>query len=328
MKKINVAIIGATGLVGQTFLKIIQEINEEKFNFKLFASQKSINKKIKYYDKYLLVHELNEKSFDDVSYAIFFTDASLSKYYIPIAISKNVICIDNSSYFRLKKDVKLISYSVNESLIEKNDTLIANPNCCTIQCVTLLNLLKKYQIKNIIYNTYQSVSGSGKQGIDDLLRCRKGLMPIYYETDISFTCIPKIGEYNDNFNTDEEDKMIQETKKILNDYTIDILATCVRVPVMFSHGVSVIVKLNKDFTISEIKDIFNSQKNIVICENIVPSSILSCNNDKIYVGRIRKHNDYLLFYCVADNVRVGAATNALNILNHLIILKEQETDNG
>lgn len=316
MGKIKLAIVGATGLVGQTFIRILQENKEEAFDIKLFASKTSKNKKIKLNDKYYVVHELNENSFDETDYACFFTSSDVSKQYIPIALSKNVKVIDNSSAFRMEKNIPLVVYGVNEEET-KNKNLIANPNCCVIQCVILLNAIKKYNILKVSYNTYQSVSGSGKQGIDDLLRCRKGMVPLLYETDISFSCIPKIGEIEENKFTDEENKLINETQKILKK-DIDVTATCVRVPVMFSHGVSVDVKLKEEFTIKEIIDEFKKHKNIVLCDKISPSSVLSCKNDKVYVGRIRKHKNRLLLYCVADNIRVGAATNAYLILKHLL----------
>lgn len=317
MDKIKLAIIGATGLVGKTFLHILEE-NKEEYEIKLFASEKSHGKKMRFNQKTYVVHKLNENSFDDVDYALFFSTSFVSEQFIPIALSKNVKVIDNSSFFRRNKDVKLIAYGANEKLISKTDRLISNPNCAVIQSIVILNALKELEISRISYNTYQSVSGSGKKGIDDLLRCRKGEVPLFYETDISFTCIPKIGEINENGISDEEDKLMFETKKILNNYSIDVLATCVRVPVMFSHGVSVEVKFNKEFSIENVIELLKSHKDIVICNNVIPTSILSCKSDKIYVGRIRKIADKLLFYCVADNVRVGAATNAYYILKHMI----------
>lgn len=322
MEKINIAIVGATGIVGQTFLKVLSEHYNENMNLRLFASSKSDKLKIKFKNKYLLVHTLDETAFEDVDYAIFLTDGSISKQFIPIALSKNVVVIDNSSYFRLKDDVKLIAYGVNEQLIKKDDMLISNPNCCTIQSVIVLNLLKEFKIKNIFYNTYQSVSGSGKKGIDDLLRCRKGLMPIFYESDISFTCIPKIGDILSDGFSEEEDKLDKETKKILADNEMTIYATCIRVPVMFSHGVSICVELKEDVSVEKIVDKLAKDPQIIICDKLMPTSVLSCNSDKVYVGRIRKKDKYLLLYCVADNLRVGAATNAYNILNYLIDLKE------
>lgn len=321
MDKIRIAIVGATGLVGQTMIKILQENKEEIFDINLFASNKSKDIQIRYNDKVLDVKPLNENSFDDVKYALFFTSEEISKIFIPIALKKNVVVIDNSSAFRMNEDVKLIAYGVNDNLISKNDNIVSNPNCCCIQAVKVLNCLRKYKIKNVYYNTYQSVSGSGRQGIDDLIRCRKGLMPLFYETDISFTCIPKIGGYKENGFTEEEDKLIKETKKILNE-DIEVIATCVRVPVMFSHGVSIQVELESDFEINDIIAEFNKQKDIVVCDKIIPTSVLSCKNDKVYVGRIRKVNNKLLLYCVADNIRVGAATNSYKLLKRFVKIKE------
>ena len=192
-----------------------------------------------------------------------------------------------------------------------------------IQTPKVLKILKKYNIKKIIVNTYQSVSGSGKKGIDDLIRCRKGLMPIFYQSDISFTCIPLIGKENINHISTEEEKIMNEYKKILNNSNIEIYATCVRVPVMFSHGVSCQIEFSNDFDINDIIKDLENIPNVVYCDNIVPTSILSCKNYKIYIGRLRKQNNNLLFYCVADNVRVGAANNSYLLLTKLIELEEE-----
>ena len=310
----KLAVVGATGLVGQTFLHILQE-NEEDYEIKLFASSKSKGKRIKFNNKKYVVHVLNEESFNDVEYACFFTNKDVSAKFIPIALSKGVKVIDNSSFFRMDKSVPLVVSGVNENLSLTND-LISNPNCCVIQSMVVINALKSLGIKEIFYNTYQSVSGSGKKGIDELTRCRKGLMPQFYESDISFTCIPKIGEIQDNLFTDEEQKLIDETKKILQ-ADIVVAALCVRVPVMFSHGVSIMIKVAKDVEVKEIKKLLMRDKNIVLCEKISPTSVLSCKNDKVYVGRVRKVNDYVLLYCVADNIRVGAANNAYQILKKI-----------
>ena len=321
MDRIKVAIVGATGLVGQTLLHILEENNED-FDLKLFASSKSDGIKKTVNDKSYIVHKLDTSSFKDVDYALFFTPSSISSIFIPIALENNVKVIDNSSFFRMKDDVKLIAYGCNENSITDTDVLISNPNCAIIQSIVPISRLAKYKIVKISYNTYQSVSGGGKKGIDDLLRCRKGKMPKFYETDISFTCFPKIGDISLNGFSEEENKMIEESKKILQDDSIEVLATCVRVPVMFSHGVSVELTLKEEFSLEEIINQFKSSQQIIVCNNIIPSSVLSSKSDKIYVGRIRKINDKLLFYCVADNVRVGAATNAYNILKHMIKLGE------
>ena len=209
MAKTKLAIIGATGMVGQAFIHILSEKNDDAFEIKLFASKSSTNKRIKCLNKYYVVHELNNHSFDDVEYACFFTTSEISKIFIPIALSKNVKVIDNSSSYRYEKQIPLVVFGVNENTIN-NSQLVANPNCCVIQSIIALNALKEFGIEKIIYNTYQSVSGSGKQGIDDLLRCRKGMIPLLYETDISFTCIPKIGNINSDGFSEEENKMILE----------------------------------------------------------------------------------------------------------------------
>ena len=283
MEKVKLAIIGATGLVGQTFIHILSKEKNDDFDIKLFASKSSKNKKIKIKDKYYVVHELNEESFDEIDYACFFTSAEISKQFIPIALRKNVKVIDNSSAFRMDKNVPLVAFGVNEKEI-KTKNLISNPNCCVIQSVIVLNAIKEFNIQSISYNTYQSVSGSGKQGIDDLLRCRKGLVPLFYETDISFTCIPKIGEFNKDRFTDEEEKMSNETTKILNQ-DIDVVATCVRVPVMFSHGVAIEVKLKEEFTINEIKESKKEARESY--DSILSQNVVNEDLRELYIDYIR-----------------------------------------
>lgn len=315
MKKTKLAIVGATGLVGQTFLHILQENNDE-YEIKLFASEKSKGKRIKFKNKNYVVHVLNKESFDEVDCACFFTNKEVAQEYVPIALNKGVKVIDNSSCFRMQENVPLVVAGVNDDKIQGN--LVSNPNCCVIQSMVVINTLKELGIKLIIYNTYQSVSGSGKKGIDELIRCRKGMVPQLYETDISFTCIPKIGEILESKFTEEEDKMEKETKKILGK-EIDVFATCVRVPVMFSHGVTMTIKLEKDFDIDTVLRLIKSNPNIVLCDKISPTSVLSCKNDKVYVGRIRKYKEYLIMYCVADNIRVGAASNSYQLLKKMNI---------
>ena len=194
--------------------------------------------------------------------------------------------------------------------------LISNPNCSTIQSVICLNALKSFGLKRVVYNTYQAVSGSGMRGIDDLVNKKES----FYPFNINKTCIPQIDTFLIDGYTKEEIKMINETKKILNMPKLDVVATCIRVPVLNSHGVSVLVELEKECSLLDIHDAFNKQEGLIIKEPY-PTSIDSNESDLVYVGRIRKDlslPNSFLFYCVADNIRVGAATNALKIALKII----------
>ncbi len=320
MRKIKIGIVGATGLVGRTMLKLLDEYQIEYDELRLFASLKSSGKVLHYKNSDYIIHEIDDDGFKGLDYVLFATPEEVSKLYVPYALKEKAIVIDNSSAFRKKNEIPLIIPEIN---IEKayNQRLISNPNCSTIQCCVALNPLKKYGIKSIIYNTYQSVSGAGHKGINDLARCRKGLMPLYFKLDVACTCIPLIGSLLDNNFSTEEEKMIFETKKILSlSEKVHIVSTCVRVPIMFGHGVSVMVSFEKEFSIEQIKEDLKDAPGVVLCENALPSSVLATLNDYVYVGRIRKdkESNSLLFYCVADNIRKGAASNAVETLKMLL----------
>ena len=274
---------------------------------KVFASSKSIGNEIVFNKQKYMIEELNVKSFVGLDFVFFCAGSNISKEWAKKAIDSGCVVIDNSSYFRMDDNVGLIIPDVN---FNNKYRLISNPNCSTIQSVICLNALKQFGLKRVIYTTYQAVSGSGIKGINEL---EKNIS--YYPYNIKDTCIPQIDEFLDNGYTKEEIKMIKETKKILSMPNLDITATCVRVPIINSHAVNVLVELEQSATLNEVKEALKKQAGVVIAEPY-PTTYNSNGNDMVYVGRIRedlsKPNSFL-FYCVADNIRVGAATNAVKI---------------
>jgi len=325
MKKYNVAIVGATGLVGQTFLRVLEEYQFPINKLKLFASERSVGKEIIYCGKPHYIEALSKEGFADIDFALFSAGAQVSLEWGPIAEEAGAIVIDNSKAFRMNEDCSLIVPEINIDDYKSKRKIIANPNCSTIQSVLPLNALKKYGLKRVIYTTYQAVSGSGMKGIEDYKRTQNGEQNAFYPYNISKTCIPQIDSFLDNGFTKEEMKMIDETRKILHMPDLCVTATCVRVPVEMSHAVSVIVELEKPFDLDEVRNDFASHEGIVLVDDvqnsIYPVSTLSNGNDMVYVGRIRRDlsaPNSLMFYCVADNIRKGAAANAVMIAKKII----------
>ncbi len=326
MEKVNVAIVGATGLVGQTFLNVLEEYDFPINKLFLYASKKSEGKIIGYRDRKYSVIELNEKTIVNVDIAFMSVGESLSKKYAPLFEEKGAIVIDNSNAWRNNEDCALIVPEINmESIVGKRN-IIANPNCSTIQCVLPLSALaKKYGIISLRYITYQAVSGSGVKGIKDLYRGNNNQEMNFYPYDITKTCIPQIGDFLDNGYTKEEMKMVNETRKILNSPNLKISSTCIRVPIERGHGVVVYAKLKHKFSIKDIKKILANQKGVKVVDDIekekYPVTTLVRDKDEVIVGRIRRDlidPNCLIFYCVADNIRKGAASNAVQIAQNLV----------
>lgn len=315
----KVAIVGATGLVGRTILKVLEEKNFKNVQYTLFASSKSTGNKIEFLGQNYIVCELKEDSFDSgFDYAIFSAGASTSLKYAPIAVSKGCVVIDNSSAFRMDENVPLVVPEVNPEKIFENNGIIANPNCSTIQAMLPLKVLDdKYKIKRIVYSTYQAVSGAGKKGLEDL---EKGEDGTFYNN-----CVPHIDVFLDDGYTKEEHKMINETRKILNEPDLPITATCVRVPVRNCHSESINVEFENEIDIYEAKTLLQNSENIILADdienNIYPLARKADGNDEVFVGRIRRDFSVkygLNFWCVADNLRKGAASNAVQILEKLL----------
>ncbi len=320
---ISCAIVGATGLVGSTFLKILEEKHLNIDKYVLFASKNSKGKVIKFMGEDYIVEELTEDSFDNnrFNYALFSAGADTSKKFSPIAIKNGCVVIDNSSAFRMQDDVPLVVPEVNIQKAFENNGIIANPNCSTIQAVVVLNALKEYGIKRIIYNTYQAVSGAGYKGLIDLEENTSKKFP-YKIVD---NCLPHIDVFLENGYTKEEVKMIEETKKILDNQDLKITATCVRVPVKNSHSESINIEFEKEFDILDVRQKLNLSDGIVVLDeisrNIYPINTFSNGKDDVFVGRIRRDfsvKNGLNLWCVADNIRKGAASNAVQILEKLL----------
>jgi len=319
-EKYTVAIVGATGLVGTNFIKVIEEYQLPIDKVRLFASERSVGKTIEVLGQMVQVEGLSEDTLEGIDVALFSAGGSISKIWAPIFASKGALVIDNSSAWRMDPMCPLIVPEVNPEMITL-EGIIANPNCSTIQAMLPLKALDNhFHIKRVNYSTYQAVSGSGQKGIDDYQRTKNGEKPLFYPYDISKTCIPEIDRFLENGYTYEEMKMVNETRKILNRPDLKISATCIRVPIEVGHGVLVKVLLDKTTTVDEIKKVISEFEGIVLVDDpnnhIYPTSIMAMGNDQVYVGRIREdiseENSYL-FYCVADNVRKGAASNAVQI---------------
>ncbi len=328
MKKYNFAIVGVTGLVGRTFLEVLEEYKLPIEKLYVFASARSKGTKVTFNGKELEVQELTETCFDglDIDFALFSAGGSISKKFAPIASKHGIIVIDNSSAFRMDKDIPLVVPEVNGHVLKDYKGIIANPNCSTIQAVVALKPLDdKYKIKRIIYTTYQSVSGAGKNGQLDLEKTLRGEKPEKFTYPIANNCIPHIDVFNENGDTFEELKMINETRKILENDNLKITATAVRVPVMKSHSESINVEFFNSFEITDAIKTLEEADGIVVqndvANNEYPLATLAAGTDAVYVGRIRRDlsiDNGLNLWCVADNIRKGAAANAVQIAKLII----------
>ena len=327
MKNYKIAVVGATGLVGRSFLRVLEEKKLPVSKYVLFASKKSAGEKLKFMGKDYTVEELNEHSFDEgFDFALFSAGGDVSKKYAPIAVSQGAIVVDNSSYFRMDDDVPLVVPEVNFEDALNNKGIIANPNCSTIQAMLPLKALDdKYHIKRIVYSTYQAVSGAGKDALDDLANednskpLKKFPHPIYNN------CLPHIDKFLDNGYTKEEMKMVNETRKILHRPDLKITATAVRVPVSNSHSESINVEFDKQFDMDDLISTLKIFPNIVLVDdpstNQYPMAIDATGHDEVFVGRVRRDESVesgINLWVVADNIRKGAASNAVQIVEKLI----------
>ena len=327
MKKVNLAVVGATGMVGRTFLKVLKERNFPIDNLYLMASKRSAGTKVEYDGKEYVVEELTEHSFDKpIDIALFSAGGSTSEKFAPIAAAHGVIVVDNSAQWRQDPKVPLVVPECNPEDISWNSGIIANPNCSTIQAVAVLKPLDdKYKIKRVVYSTYQAVSGAGVAGWNDLENGLKGEAPKKFPHQIGGNCLPHIDVFMDNGYTKEEMKMIWETRKILHHPELKVTATTVRVPVFNSHSESVNVEFENPVDIDEIKKILSEAPGIVVVDdpanNKYPLALDAAGTDEVYVGRIRRDESVdngINFWVVADNIRKGAATNAVQIAQILV----------
>ena len=323
----KIAIVGSTGLVGRTVLKILEEKDFKNCSYTLFSSKKSAGSKLEFLGQSYIICELTENSFNSkFDYAIFCAGGEVSKKYVPIAVKNGCTVIDNSSVFRMDPKVPLVVPEVNPEKIFENSGIIANPNCSTIQAVIPLKPLDmKYSIKRIVYSTYQAVSGAGRQGILDLENGIKGDSPKKFPHPIFNNCIPHIDIFLEDGYTKEEHKMIDETRKILDKPNLPITATTVRVPIFNCHSESINLELKNEFDIYDIKILLQNSPGIIVVDDIeknyYPLASKADGHDEVFVGRIRRDfsvKNGINLWVVADNLRKGAATNAVQILQELL----------
>ena len=338
MKKYNVAILGATGAVGQEFLKLIEERNFPFNQLKLLASERSAGKTIEFMSKDYIVEEATPDSFNDVQIALF-AGGSISKTLAPEAAKRGAVVIDNSSAFRMDPNVPLVVPEVNPEAIKNHQGIIANPNCSTIIMVMALKpVYDVAKIKRIVVSTYQAVSGAGKEGIDELTDQVKAVvenrpveanilpsasLPKHYQ--IAFNLLPQIDVFVEEAYTKEEMKMVNETHKIFNDYNIGITATTVRVPVYRSHSESINIELNSPLSPEEAKQVLAKFPGVIVQDNpaemLYPMPLYTSDSNEVFVGRIRADKTVpygLNMWVVGDQIRKGAALNAVQIAEYMI----------
>lgn len=330
MKKFNVAVVGATGMVGGKFLEVLTERQLPVDNYYLFASAKSAGKKIDFMGKEHTVIELTKENVislkGKVDFALFSAGGGVSKEFAPVFVEAGAIVVDNSSQWRMYDDVPLVVPEVNPEDVKWNHGIIANPNCSTIQAVVALKpLYDKFGIKRIVYSTYQAVSGAGVAGYNDLKDGINGVAPKKFPRPIAYNMLPHIDVFMEDGYTKEEWKIIVETRKILHDQSLRVTATTVRVPVFYGHSESINVEFCKK---CEKQDVVNALENfpgIIVMDdvknNVYPTPLDAENHDEVFVGRIRMDESVdsgANLWVVADNIRKGAATNAVQIVELLI----------
>jgi aspartate-semialdehyde dehydrogenase len=328
-KKYNLAVVGTTGMVGRKFLKVLEERQLPVNNYYLLASARSAGSSIEFMGSTYTVEQLTENCFDgkNIDIALFSAGASVSREFAPIAASQGVVVIDNSSAWRMLDEIPLVVPEVNPQDIIKHNGIISNPNCSTIQAVVALKPLHDlYGIKRIVYSTYQSVSGAGMAGYDDLVEGVKGSIKTKkFPYPIFSNCLPHIDSFLDNGYTKEEMKMVEETKKILGDKSLKITATTVRVPVFYGHSESINIEFHKPFDLKDLFGVLRQAPGLVVMDdpanNQYPMPIHAEDRDEVFVGRIRRDESVesgINMWVVADNIRKGAATNAVQIAQKLI----------
>lgn len=344
MKKYNVGVVGATGLVGREMVRMLEKQNFPVANLRLFASERSRGKTLKFKGKEIVVEELTPSSFKVSSpgekpslqarldIALFSAGGSISKEYAPLAAQEGVFVIDNSSAWRMDPEVPLVVPEINSHTLSKDKKIIANPNCSTIQMVVVLAPLhRKARIKRIVVSTYQAVSGAGQKAVVELeeqvsaIASGKKVKPMVFPHQIAYNCIPQIDVFLENGYTKEEMKMVNETKKIMEDDSIAITATCVRVPVFRGHSEAVNIETERKITPQEARQILKKIEGVVVVDDIsklkYPLPTKAADSDEIFVGRIREDQSIsngLNMWIVSDNLLKGAALNAVQIGEELI----------
>jgi aspartate-semialdehyde dehydrogenase len=331
-EKYVVAVVGATGAVGNEMLKTLEEREFPVSKLRLFASERSEGKRIEFAGGEIAVETLNEKSFKGVDIALFSAGAERSKMWAPVAAGSGCIVVDNSSQWRMDPQIPLVVPEVNPHDLGWHKGIIANPNCSTIQMVVVLKPLHDAaKIKRVVVTTFQSVSGTGQKAIDELIQQTTDLMTFkdvrcsVYPYQIAFNVLPHIDKFMENGYTKEEMKMVNETRKILGDDSVKVTATTVRVPVLRCHSESLNIETEKKVSANEVRAILSSAPGVIVYDapdkNIYPIPLDVAGKDETYVGRIREDETVekgINMWIVADNLRKGAALNAVQIAETLI----------
>ena len=332
MEGYRIAIVGATGMVGQEFVRVLEQRNFPIESIDLLASDRSAGKKLFFLHKEIVVKETTLESFKNIDIALFSAGSEISRYYSPIAAQSGAVVIDNSSAFRMDPKVPLVVPEINPEDIKKHRGIIANPNCSTIQMVAALYPLHKVNtIKRIIVSTFQSVSGTGTAAVDELTLQSKqvldgqSVVPHVYPHQIAFNVLPEIDVFLDNSYTKEEWKMVEETRKIMHANDLAISATCARVPVFIGHSEAINVEFSKAMSPDEARRILAQAQGVKLLDDptisLYPQPWSTAGTDEVFVGRIRRdssHENGLVMWVVADNIRKGAALNAVQIAEVMI----------
>ncbi|GAK60735.1 aspartate-semialdehyde dehydrogenase [Candidatus Vecturithrix granuli] len=332
MKAYNVAVVGATGAVGNEMISILEQRDFPINELRLLASERSAGEKLSFQGHNVTVQQLTEHSFEDIDIGLFSAGASVSKTFAPHAVNAGAVVIDNTSAFRMEPDIPLVVPEVNPHAVERQRGIISNPNCSTIQMVVALKPLHDAaRIQRVVVSTYQSVSGTGRKAILELetqtrhIFNQKDILCQVYPHQIAFNCLPHIDGFMENGHTREEIKMVKETKKIMEDDRIRVSATTVRVPVFYGHSESVNIETEKKLTAQEAKALLMRAPGVRVVDdpsrNLYPLAIEAAGEDDVFVGRIREDDSIengLNMWIVADNLRKGAALNAIQIAELLI----------
>lgn len=330
----NVAVVGATGLVGREMVSTLEGRNFPVRSLKLLATSRSQGTVVKFKGQDIVVEEATPDSFEGVQIALFSAGEKGSKELAPYAVKSGAVVIDNSNAFRMEPDVPLVVPEVNEEKVKEHKGIIANPNCSTIQMVVALAPLhRRFKIKRIVVSTYQSVSGTGREAVEELWEETKSIIegkqitPKVYPHQIAFNLIPHIDIFYPNGFSKEEMKMLNETRKILDDPSIKVCATTVRVPVFRAHSESVNIETELPITPEEVREILSNSPGVVVIdkpeEALYPMPIMAEGRDEVFVGRIRRDESVengIAMWIVSDNIRKGAALNAVQIAESLVKL--------
>ncbi|MCL1787212.1 MAG: aspartate-semialdehyde dehydrogenase [Defluviitaleaceae bacterium] len=327
MKPINIAIVGASGMVGQMFLKVLEERKLPIANLYLFASARSAGQTVKFNGQDIVIKELAPDVFDrGIDFALFGVEGDISKKYAPIAARAGCVVVDNSSAWRMADNVPLVVPEVNPVDLAGHPGIVANPNCCATPAVVALKpLLDTYGLQRVVISTYQSVSGAGVGGMADLEKTLQGEAPTHFPYPIAGNLIPHIDTFHDCGYTGEEKKLMAEIRKILHASDLPLTATTVRVPVEYGHSLSMNVTLGREFDLEDVRTLLKNAPGIILqddgANNEYPMPLHAAGTDNVYVGRLRRDDSFpnsLNLWVVADNTRKGAATNAVQIVEALL----------